>query len=265
MSIGAYSGLNLSAQNSGANFAPFPCDQSLTPTLFAVQKLSRSGSMYSPGTSTMNMNTSSSNSSSANMMKMMTQMMTLLLDDSDSGAKTTPLKEEIEVCDDSKGAWGDPHYETVGKDGKKIKFDHDGQTGHTYNVFSGDGYQVKGLYGKNGKAGNDIINTKIEAGKDTIEYSVDGKTKINGKVIKNGDVTLTDGTKVAVNGKNMTLVSKEGDSSIKFNNSDGISVDPKGKFSNLGGILGTAINTNKALTEKEANKFDLTTKAKKAA
>lgn len=255
----------INAYGNTAMYAPFPVNGNMTPTLFAVESLSYTQYQYQ-GQSQPVFQQNTSGSSSDMMMQMFKMLLPMLLDNNSnnckSKAKTTT--EQVEVSDDSRGAWGDPHYSTKGKNGKDINFTHNGQSGHTYNVFQGDGYEVQGKYDKYGHDINDIVNTSVKAGKDTIEYGVDGKTKINGKVVNNGTISLNDGTRVQVQGNNMTILSRDGDSSISFNNSDGVCVDPKGKFSKLGGILGTAIDLNRGLSEDEANKFDLTA-TKKAA
>jgi len=173
---------------------------------------------------------------------------------------TTTTVDQTNITVDDKGIWGDPHYTATGADGKtKINFTHDGKTGDTYNVFEGDGYEIEGKYGLAGNNINKILDTTIKAGNDSIGYNVKGEVTINGETIKDGaTVKLNDGTKVTKNGKSMILESREGDSKVEFKNNDGICLDPSGKFSNLGGILGTAISENRNLSEEEANKFDIT-------
>lgn len=155
--------------------------------------------------------------------------------------------------------WGDPHYNAKGKDGKTdINFTHNGKTGDTYNVFKGDGYEVDGQYGLAGNDINKILDAKIRAGADLIDYNVNGQTSINGKALEDGStITLNDGTKVTKQGANMIMETRDGNSKISFKNNDGICLDPTGKFGGLGGILGTAIDQNRNLSEEEANKFDL--------
>lgn len=50
------------------------------------------------------------------------------------------------ISQDSRGAWGDPHYDLVGLNGERIKFDHMGVKGNTYNIFEGDNLKVEGTY-----------------------------------------------------------------------------------------------------------------------
>jgi len=175
------------------------------------------------------------------------------------------IEEETEV---TSSVWGDPHYTGTGADGKTaINFTHNGTTGDTYNVFEGDGYKIEGKYGSNGGI-NYITDTKIKAGADIIEHNAKGETRINGKIIKDGKtVKLNDGTKVIVKGTTMTLETKDGNSKVDIlspDNGVSLTVNPNGDFSGLNGIMGTAIKENRNLSEEEANKFDLTTKNKKA-
>ena len=157
-------------------------------------------------------------------------------------------QKETNICDTS--VWGDPHYQAKGADGTTdINFTHNGTTGDTYNVFQGDGLEVDGKYGLDGYAVNKILDANIKNGSDLIDYNVNGETSINGKKVNDGEtITLADGTKITQNGTNMTLDTKDGNSSIGFRNNDGICLDPTGKFTNIGGILGTAIAQNKNLT-----------------
>ena len=167
-------------------------------------------------------------------------------------------QKETNICDTS--VWGDPHYQAKGADGTTdINFTHNGTTGDTYNVFQGDGLEVDGKYGLDGYDVNKILDANIKDGSDLINYNVNGETSINGKKVNDGEtITLADGTKITQKGTNMTLDTQDGNSSIGFRNNDGICLDPTGKFTNIGGILGTAIAQNKNLTEEEANKFDIT-------
>ncbi|MEI8388836.1 MAG: hypothetical protein WCG23_03015 [bacterium] len=169
-----------------------------------------------------------------------------------------PTDIETNISDTS--VWGDPHYQAKGSDGTTdINFTHNGTTGDTYNVFQGDGYEVDGKYGLAGNDVNKILDANIKDGNDLINYNVNGETSINGKKLNDGEtITLADGTKISQKGTNMTMDTKDGNSSIGFRNNDGICLDPTGKFTNIGGILGTAIAQNKNLTEEEANKFDIT-------
>jgi hypothetical protein len=179
--------------------------------------------------------------------------------DKDETKTTEKPVEQTEIAKDSRGIWGDPHYTTKGANGEDINFMHCGESGKTYNVFEGDGYKVEGLYDNRGWSNGVtfVVDTTVKAGNDTIKYNLDGKTSVNGEILKNGTVTLKDGTKVNVNGKSMTILSREGDSKMDFTNNDGICIDPEGKFGNLSGILGKSISLGKALTEEEANKYTL--------
>ena len=174
--------------------------------------------------------------------------------------------EQTEIIDESVGVWGDPHFDAVGADGKtKIRFDQKGKVGDTYNVFKGDGYEVDARY-DNWNGGYAIMGeAKIKAGADTIGIAKDGTITVNNKVIKDGKtVKLNDGTKLVVTGKNAVIESRDGDSKINITNGGGyLNVDPTGKFSGLGGILGTAMAENKNLTEEECEKFNVTTNKNK--
>ena len=205
--------------------------------------------------------------SSGFMQQIMSMILPMLLGDlteqSQTDQPTTVDQTDIEVK--NQGVWGDPHFETKGKDGKAIKFDHKGTAGNTYNVFQGDGYEVDALYKDSGNPNLPRVMDKarIVAGKDVIVHNSQGQTFVNGKEIKDGaTVKLNDGTKVTAQGANMILDSKDKDGAkINITSQDGyINIDPEGKFGNLGGILGTAINKNKGLTEEEANKFNITRK-----
>lgn len=174
---------------------------------------------------------------------------------------TTVTTDQITINPKDKGIWGDPHYNVTGTNGKKINFTHKGTTGHTYNVFQGDGYNVDAKYidswGPN--APRYIGNVKMNAGSDVIGFNKAGKATINGEAIKKGSYTLADGTKVDYSGPKLLISSKEGDSSIRFTtNGKAMTVDPEGNFSGLNGILGTAIRENRKLSEKECNQFDIT-------
>jgi len=182
----------------------------------------------------------------------------------DQHGKHDSVDQTVTNIDPKASAWGDPHFVAKGKDGKTdIQFDQKGKVGDTYNVFKGDGLEVDAKYKD---AGNntgmcEMGEAKVNAGADKIDFKDSGVATINGQAMKDGDnITLKDGTKVALNGKVATITSNKGDGGqIKLDASAGyINVNPSGKFSGLGGILGTAIDQNKNLTEDECNKFDLT-------
>jgi len=172
--------------------------------------------------------------------------------------------QQVNVADNSKGVWGDPHYNVVGANGKDVNFDHKGVEGHTYNVFKGDGYVIDGKYSRRNTNNPDeyciIGDTRIKTGGGTVGYNLEGKTTLNGKELKEGSHSLSDGTKLTINGPTLTLHSKEGDSKVTLTNSDGICIDPSGKFSGMDGILGTAIAKSKVLSEEESNRFDVSSK-----
>jgi len=210
------------------------------------------------------------NSSSGFMQQLITMLLPMLLGNNQGQTEAAKKTAEQTTVVDSL-EWGDPHFEATGADGKtKIKFDHKGEKDHTYNVFQGDGYEVDAKYADWSDPKNPRImtQTRIQAGADTIEFTKDGKSTINGQVIKDGStVKLNDGTKVNVKAGAMTIESRDGDGAkINLTSQSGyINVSQAGKFSNLGGIMGTAIAKNKGLTEEEANKFDVTNTNKKIA
>jgi len=204
---------------------------------------------------------------SANMMQQMLGMLLpllmQLLGSGTNATNGTTTVDQTEISVDDKGVWGDPHFETTGKNGEKVKFDQKGKVGDTYNVFSGDGYELDAKYDK-WDTGYAIMGTAtMKAGADTIQVTKDGKVTINDNVIKDGSsIKLNDGTSVKVEGKNAIVTTRDGDSKINITNGGGyLNVDPEGKFSNLNGILGTAIDQSKALTEEECEKFNVTAKA----
>lgn len=210
--------------------------------------------------------------SSGFMMQLIQMLLPLLLKNNQSAVTNNQPTtiEQTEIVEDSVGVWGDPHFDAIGADGKTaVKFDQKGIVGDTYNVFQGDGYEVDARYDTH-KSGYAIMGeAHIKAGADSIAVTKDGKTTINGKVIKDGStVKLNDGTKVNVNGANTTIESRDGDGGkIAITNTDGkyLNIDPSGKMSGLGGILGTAMANNKALTEEECEKFNITGTNKKIA
>lgn len=167
-----------------------------------------------------------------------------------AGASATALSE-------GRGAWGDPHYDIAvdkngnGKldDGEKAKFDHKGKDGHTYNIFEGDGVQVKGKYVPYSDPKNPQVigETEVTAGQDKFNLTKDGKASLNGQDLKmkNGEVKqLADGTKIEkVNDKEYKVITKDGDGSainIKAGGNQ-MEVDPEGKFQGMGGIIGDAM------------------------
>lgn len=180
---------------------------------------------------------------------------------------TTVTQDTTEItpqttCENSK-VYGDPIYNLTGKNGKKVYFQHKGKSGHTYNIFQGDGYEVDGKYGNLGNPVKPIVSTKIKAGADTIEYKAtnakNGKTRLNGEVLKDGSYTLKDGTVLDIKKGKAVINSREGDAKISMSYYiDGIRVTPTGDFGNMGGIMGTAIDQSRKLSEKEANTYDVT-------
>jgi hypothetical protein len=180
-----------------------------------------------------------------------------------------PVDDQVNINSRGLGIWGDPHFQFVNnKTGKMVDFTHKGKAGESYNLFKGDGLQVNGTYEKWGRGNATVVKlAEIKAGKDTITFDENGKVGINGVPAKpdaKGTVTLQDGTKLTIDKDKKTVIiqSKENDAKIKLevkNSTNGnyINIDPDGKFSDLGGILGTAIKEGRALSEEECNKFDL--------
>lgn len=172
---------------------------------------------------------------------------------------------QINIAASSRGEWGDPHFNLTGKDGKAINFDHKGVSGNTYNLFQGDNLQVVGKYEdyKDPKNPQIVGETAVKAGNDVFKLTKDGKASINGQDlnIKDGqEIQLQDGTKIKrVNGKEYQVTSNDGDGkvNIKAEGGGGMAVDPEGNFSNPGGIIGTAIDQNRALTKEECDKFNM--------
>ncbi len=77
--------------------------------------------------------------------------------------------------------------------------------------------------------------------------------------MKRGSHTTEEGTKYDYEGLKLTIHSKENDAKINLKPVyGGITVDPEGDFSNPGGIIGTALSRNEALSEEDATSFDVT-------
>ena len=173
-----------------------------------------------------------------------------------------PPPPQTEIVNDGRGVWGDPHYDVTGKDGERIKFDHHGTAGNTYNIFSGDNLTIDGKYAPYKKAPCIIQTTKITAGWDKITY--DAKTNLltlNGEKIseEEGQIKLRDGTVLDFSENNLKITSRENDAHVEIKDNGGsLEIDPEGKFSNLDGIIGTAVKNSEKLSEEEANKFDVT-------
>ena len=161
--------------------------------------------------------------------------------------------QQIEIGKDGKGVWGDPHYEINfdkngdGKidKGEGVKFDHKGVNGNTYNIFEGDGISVKGRYDewKNNPNAPQIIG-EVSVN-DQAKITKDGKLNMNGQDmnLKQGEkVQMQDGSQLEKTKDGYRVHSKEGDAHIDIRcNGNYIDVDPEGKFGNLGGIVGEAM------------------------
>jgi hypothetical protein len=166
-----------------------------------------------------------------------------------------------DISDDSKGAWGDPHFDIKIGGGKHIKFDHKGINGNWYRIFTGDNFDIIGKYAPwNGALPQIIDTTKIKAGSDLIIFNASGKATLNGKDIKVGTYVLKDGTVVEFkSAAQMKLISPEKDSNVTIYCRSGKyqDIDPSGKFNKLGGIIGKAIKEGRALTNAECDMFNV--------
>ncbi len=165
------------------------------------------------------------------------------------------------IPEDSKGEWGDPHFDLKGSNGERIDFDHKGVDGHTYNLFSGDGFQIDGKYAPYHDTNNPQVvgEVRISTGNDMVSYDREGNTQLNGQSVKDGIHKLDSGSLLSVKGEDVRLISSEKDANIKIKaESSGITVDPEGDFNNAGGIIGTAVSQNRALSNEECDQFDVT-------
>ena len=173
------------------------------------------------------------------------------------GGPQEVIKEEI-IISDNTNVWGDPHYEVTGKNGEEIKFDHHGKAGNTYNVFSGDNLKIDGTYAPFGNEPCIINKTTIQAGNDVMTFNKEGQAALNGETLEQGTGTLRDGTTYNLEGKVLSVTPNDGTGTVNIKaQGNAMTIDPDGEFRGLGGIIGTAINESKGLTEEEANKFDV--------
>jgi hypothetical protein len=157
-----------------------------------------------------------------------------------------------------RGVWGDPHYSIIGSNGKPIDFTHNGVAYNTYDVFSADGVEIDGLYTPYANAPCVITKSTIKIGADQIIFDVNGKAQINGKDVTQGAYTLSDGTKITISNGVLSISKRDGNGQIDIKaDGNSMTIDPSGEFSNMSGILGTAIAENRTMTEAESESFNL--------
>lgn len=165
------------------------------------------------------------------------------------------------ISKDSQGAWGDPHYTLVGNKGNSINFDHKGKDYHKYNVFEGDDVSITGTYVPWTAESPQVIGAvDAKAGKDNVHFDTSGKITVNGTELAKGEYKLNDGTTLKVDpvNKKIILVNKDGNSQVSINAANGyIDIDPEGYFTNMGGIIGKSVLESRALTNDEADKFEV--------
>lgn len=174
--------------------------------------------------------------------------------------ETDSKKPEIEIEEEGKGGWGDPHFDVTGSNGKRFQFDHKGKDGHQYHLFSGDDINIAGTYkpGGNPEAPQIIGEASISVGSDQIEHSKDGTTTLNGEKLDDGTHQLANGATIEKNGDKMTITPADGTGEVTLStNWDGLQIDPSGKFSGLGGIIGKAIEAGESLSQKECDSFEV--------
>jgi hypothetical protein len=170
--------------------------------------------------------------------------------------------KEIDIDEDSTGGWGDPHYDLIGANGDPIHFDHKGVDYHNYQLFTGDSIRVDGEYvpAHNPLAPQVIGSTTAYLGNDVVTFTKDGSATLNGEALDNGTYMLEDGTEVVKRDDVLSIIPNDGsgvvDISAKGNSE--ITVDPSGKFRNLGGIIGKSIKESRPLSKAECDAFDLT-------
>lgn len=169
------------------------------------------------------------------------------------------VQEEVTI-DDKVEVWGDPHYKYTDENGEVKTFDHHGEAGKTYNVFKGDNLQIDGTYAPHGNAPCVINKTTVTAGNDVLTLNRNGsEATLNGEKLENGATgTLKDGTKYTLNGKVLSVTPNDGTGTVNIKAAgSAMTIDPDGKFNNVSGIIGIANKEHRALTEEEANKFDV--------
>jgi hypothetical protein len=171
------------------------------------------------------------------------------------------INEEVDIEDESRGGWGDPHYDLIGATGKSIHFDHKGVDYHTYHLFSGDNIRIEGEYSPvdNPKAPQVIGSTTAYLGNDVVTYTKDGNATLNGQALRNGNHMLEDGTEVVKRSDELSIIPNDGSGAVDISaEGEAITVDPSGKFRNLDGIIGKSIEESRPLSKEECDAFDLT-------
>ncbi|MGD8837317.1 MAG: hypothetical protein PVJ19_20420 [Desulfobacteraceae bacterium] len=169
--------------------------------------------------------------------------------------------KEIDINEGSTGGWGDPHFDLIGANGNPIHFDHKGVDYHNYHLFTGDNIRIDGEYvpTRNPLAPQVIGSTTAYLGNDVVTFAKDGSATLNGEALDNGSHMLEDGTEVVKRGDVLSIIPNDGsgavDISAKWNSA--ITVDPSGKFRNLGGIIGKSIEESRPLSKEECDAFDL--------
>ncbi len=172
-----------------------------------------------------------------------------------------PPPKEYNIAKEGRGEWGDPHYDVVAKNGKRIKFDHKGIDNNTYNIFSGDNLQIDGKYVpyKDPKNPQVVGTLNVKAGNDNIQFTKSGEMYLNGKALNYGQHKLQDGTTVHSYRNQMYITTPDTNSKVHIKaESSGITVDPEGDFHSLSGILGKTVMECRALTKEECEAFDVT-------
>lgn len=175
-------------------------------------------------------------------------------------AKIAELEKELEKCRGSGS--GDPHY-TVGHEGKSVSFTHHGINGHTYLLFTGSNISVEGIYVPTFDPdapqviGVVVIRFAESFGIPPISWDLAGSPMIEGKVIGGEVIVLNNGSRVHFDGKLVVEASTGGLIEIENSKSD-MSVNVLGAMHSMGGILGMAMQKQRALTELECDEFDIT-------
>lgn len=163
---------------------------------------------------------------------------------------------------------GDPHFTVTGANGSPLYFKHTGVTGDTYNIFDGNNLDIDALYEQWTDHPNDaqvMGKMRIKDGNDVISWDMNGQPTINGNplsnYLKDGSLTLNDGTVLSYDGSKLTINDGSGQVVISHtdgNNNDGLQLIANGTFSNLNGIVGQAIATSSNLTDAQCDAFDVT-------
>jgi hypothetical protein len=170
---------------------------------------------------------------------------------------------EVDIDDESKGGWGDPHFDLVGADGEEIDFDHKGVDHHTYHLFSGDNIRIEGEYVPTDSQDDPQVigSTTAFLGNDVLTFTKDGDAALNGEALENGSHMLEDGTEVVKDDDNLSIIPNDGSGVVDIAaEGKDMTIDPSGKFQNLDGIIGKSIGESRPLSKEECDAFDLTAK-----